>query len=41
METFEMFMETLLDVLVSNAIHLIELVGVAVLIVAGVQGVIN
>lgn len=41
METFEMFMETLLDVLVSNAIHLFELVGVAVLIVAGVQGVIN
>ena len=40
-ETFEMFMETLLDVLVSNAIHLFELVGVAVLIVAGVQGVIN
>lgn len=40
-ETFEFFMEDLLDVLVSNAIHLFELVGVIVLIVAGIRGVIN
>lgn len=40
-ETFEFFMEDLLDVLVSNAIHLFELVGVIVLIVAGVRGVVN
>lgn len=40
-ETFEVFMEDLLDVLVSNAIHLFELVGVIVLIVAGVRGVVN
>ena len=38
---FEVFMQELLDVLVANAIHLFELVGVIVLIVAGVQGVIN
>lgn len=41
MEQFEIFMEELLDVLVANAIHLFELVGVIVLIVAGVCGVIN
>lgn len=40
-ETFEFFMEDLLDVLVSNAIHLFELVGVIVLIVAGIRGVVN
>ena len=40
-ETFEFFMEDLLDVLVSNAIHLCELVGVIVLIVAGIRGVVN
>lgn len=40
-ETFEFFMEDLLDVLVSNAIHLFELVGVIVLILAGIRGVIN
>lgn len=40
-ETFETFMEELLNLLVSNAIHLFELVGVIVLIVAGIRGVIN
>lgn len=40
-ESFELFMEDLLDVLVTNAIHLFELVGVIVLIVAGVRGVVN
>ena len=40
-ETFEFFMEDLLDVLVSNAIHLFELVGVIVLIAAGIRGVVN
>ena len=40
-ETFENFMEELLNLLVSNAIHLFELVGVIVLIVAGIRGVIN
>lgn len=40
-ENFEFFMETLLDVLVTNAIHLFELVGVIVLIVAGIRGVVN
>ncbi len=40
-ENFEFFMEELLDVLVSNAIHLFELVGVIVLIAAGVRGVVN
>ena len=40
-ENFEFFMEDLLDVLVSNAIHLFELVGVIVLIAAGVRGVVN
>ena len=40
-ENFEYFMEHLLDVLVSNAIHLFELVGVIVLIVAGIRGVVN
>ncbi len=40
-ENFEFFMEHLLDVLVSNAIHLFELVGVIVLIVAGIRGVVN
>ena len=38
---FEVFMQELLDVLVANAIHLFELVGVIVLIVAGVQVGIN
>lgn len=41
MEAFDIFMQNLLDILVSNAIHLFELVGVVVLIVAGVQGVVN
>ena len=41
MMQFEEFMAELLDVLVANAIHLFELVGVIVLIVAGVQGVVN
>ena len=41
MMQFEEFMAELLDVLVANAIHLFELVGVIVLIVAGVQGVAN
>lgn len=41
MEAFDFFMQNLLDILVSNAIHLFELVGVVVLIVAGVQGVVN
>ena len=41
MEAFDLFMQNLLDMLVSNAIHLFELVGVVVLIVAGVQGVVN
>ncbi|MGI6255821.1 MAG: DUF1622 domain-containing protein [Acutalibacter sp.] len=40
-ESFEFFMEDLLDVLVTNAIHLFELVGVIVLIIAGVRGVVN
>ena len=40
-EAFDLFMQNLLDILVSNAIHLFELVGVVVLIVAGVQGVVN
>ena len=40
-ETFENFMEELLKLLVSNAIHLFELVGVIVLIVGGIRGVIN
>lgn len=40
-ETFGNFMEELLNLLVSNAIHLFELVGVIVLIVAGIRGVIN
>lgn len=40
-ESFELFMEEFLDVLVSNAIHLFELVGVIVLIVAGIRGVVN
>ena len=35
-EAFDLFMQNLLDILVSNAIHLFELVGVVVLIVAGV-----
>lgn len=40
-DSFEFFMEDLLDVLVTNAIHLFELVGVIVLIVAGIRGVVN
>ena len=40
-ESFEEFMEILLDLLVTNAIHLFELVGVIVLIVAGIRGVVN
>ena len=39
MEQFEGFMEYLLNALVNSAIHLFELVGVIVLIVAGVCGV--
>ncbi len=38
---FALFMEELLNVLVTNAIHLFELVGVIVLIIAGVRGVVN
>ena len=38
---FALFMEKLLNVLVTNAIHLFELVGVIVLIIAGVRGVVN
>lgn len=41
LDAFELFMENLLEVLVSNAIHLFELVGVIVLIVAGIRGVVN
>ena len=41
MEQFEGFMEYLLNSLVNTAIHLFELVGVIVLIVAGVCGVVN
>ena len=41
MEQFEKFMEYLLNALVNSAIHLFELVGVIVLIVAGVCGVVN
>ena len=41
MEQFEKFMEYLLNSLVNTAIHLFELVGVIVLIVAGVCGVVN
>ena len=41
MEQFEGFMEYLLNSLVNTAIHLFELVGVIVLIVAGVSGVVN
>ena len=41
LDAFELFMENLLEVLVSNAIHFFELVGVIVLIVAGIRGVVN
>lgn len=41
MEQFTAFMENLLDSLVYSAIHLFELVGVVVLIIAGVGGVVN
>lgn len=41
MEQFAAFMEELLNSLVNTAIHLFELVGVVVLIVAGVCGVVN
>ena len=41
LDAFELFMENLLEVLVSNAIHLFELVGVIVLIVASIRGVVN
>lgn len=41
MEQFAAFMEYLLNALVNSAIHLFELVGVVVLIVAGVCGVVN
>lgn len=41
MEQFAAFMEELLNSLVNSAIHLFELVGVIVLIVAGVSGVVN
>ena len=41
MEQFEGFMEYLLNSLVNTAIHLFELVGVIVLMVAGVCGVVN
>ena len=41
LDAFELFMENLLEVLVSNAIHLFELVGVIVLNVAGISGVVN
>ena len=40
-ETFEFFMEDLLDVLVSNAIHLFELVGVIVLVVGLTTGILS
>lgn len=40
-DSFALFMEELLNVLVTNAIHLFELVGVIVLIIAGVRGVVN
>ena len=35
------FMEVVLDFLVNTSIHLFELVGVVVLILAGIQGVAN
>ena len=41
LDAFELFMENLLEVLVSNAIHLFELVGVIEVIVAGIRGVVN
>ena len=41
MEQFAAFMEYLLNALVNSAIHLFELVGVVVLIIAGVGGVVN
>ena len=41
MEQFAAFMEYLLNSLVNAAIHLFELVGVIVLIIAGVGGVVN
>ena len=41
MDQFEGFMEYILNSLVNTAIHLFELVGVIVLIVAGVCGVVN
>ena len=41
MAQFAAFMEELLNSLVNTAIHLFELVGVVVLIVAGVCGVVN
>lgn len=41
MEQFTAFMENLLNGLVYSAIHLFELVGVVVLIIAGVCGVVN
>lgn len=40
-ELFDSFMGDLIHVLVSVAIHLFELVGVIVLIAAGVRGVVN
>ena len=41
MEQFAAFMEYLLNSLLNSAIHLFELFGVIVLIIAGVGGVVN